>query len=409
MDFPYIQNQFPILRQKINGHPLVYLDSAASSLKPKAVVDRISQYYLMGASNVHRGLHTLSDQATTDYENARSILRKFLHASLNEEIVFTHGTTESINFIATSFGESHLKPGDEILTTEMEHHSNIVPWQVLAQKTGCTLKFLTVNKYGTLDLNQAQSLLNSKTKILAVAFISNTLGTENPIQTLTQLAHKVGAKVVVDAAQALAHTLIDLQKLNCDFLVGSAHKVFGPTGIGFLYGKKDLLDMMPPYQYGGGMILKVTQNKTTYTNSPQKFEAGTPHIGGAIGFGEALKFLQNFSYKDIDEHEQKLIQQTRDGLKSIPSVHLIGEPEVMDIKRKSVISFVVEGCHHQDIGHLLNNYGIAVRAGHHCTQLLMKRFQIEGTIRVSLSLYNTDQDVQYFLESLKKSIKLLKN
>lgn len=408
MNFSYIQDQFPILKQKINSHPLVYLDSAASSLKPKVVVDRISQHYLMGASNVHRGLHTLSDQATTDYENARSVLRKFLHASLDEEVIFTHSATESLNFIAMSFGEACLKAGDEILITEMEHHSNIVPWQILAQKKGCILKFLTVNKYGTLDLDQAQRLLNSKTKILAVAFISNTLGTENPIQTLTKLAHKVGAKVVVDAAQALAHAQIDLQKLNCDFLVGSAHKVFGPTGIGFLYGKKDLLDRMPPYQYGGGMISRVTCDKTTYTDSPQKFEAGTPHIAGAIGFGQALEFFQSFSYTDIDEYEQKLIKQTIEGLKNISSVRLIGESEVMGIQRKSVISFVVEGCHHQDLGQLLNNYGVAVRTGHHCTQLLMDRFQIEGTVRVSFSLYNTDQDIQYFLESLERSIRLLK-
>ena len=408
MDFSYIQDQFPILKQKINGYPLVYLDSAATSLKPKSVIDRIARHYLMEASNVHRGSHKLSDQATTDYENARSTLHQFLNASSNEEVIFTRSTTESINLIASSFGENYLQKGDEILITEMEHHSNIVPWQILAQKKECTLKFVTVNKYGTLDLDQVQELLNAKTKIFALTFISNTLGTENPIKDLIKLGHKVGAKVVIDAAQALAHTQIDMQTLDCDFLVGSAHKVFGPTGIGFLCGKKDLLEMMLPYQYGGGMISKVNPYKSTYADIPQKFEAGTPHIAGAIGFAQALKFFQNFEHKSVEQHEQELIKQAIDGLKNIKSVRLIGEPELMGTKRKSAISFVLKGCHHQDIGQLLNNYGIAVRTGHHCTQLLMDRFQIEGTVRISFGLYNTSQDIQHFLISLEKSIQLLK-
>ena len=408
MDFSYIQNQFPILKQKINGYPLVYLDSAATSLKPKSVIDRIAQYYLMEASNVHRGSHTLSDQATTNYENARSTLHQFLHASSSEEIVFTRSTTESINLIANCLGESYLQKGDEILITEMEHHSNIVPWQILAQKKGCILQFIPVNEHGTLDLDQAQKLLNRKTKIFAFAFISNTLGTENPIKDLIYLAHKVGAKVVIDAAQALAHTQIDIQALDCDFLAGSAHKVFGPTGIGFLCGKKDLLEMMLPYQYGGGMISKVNQYESAYADTPQKFEAGTPHIAGAIGFAQALHFFQSFTYTSIEKHEQELIKQALDGLENIKSIRLIGKPELAGASRKSIISFVVEGCHHQDIGQLLNNYGIAVRTGHHCTQLLMNKFQIEGTVRISFSLYNTSQEVQHFLTSLEKSIQLLK-
>ena len=408
MDFSYIQNQFPILKQKINGYPLVYLDSAATSLKPKSVIDRITQHYLMEASNVHRGSHKLSDQATTDYENARYTLHQFLNTSSNEEIVFTRNTTESINLIASSFGEAYLQKGDEILITEMEHHSNIVPWQILAQKKECTLKFVNVDEYGTLDINQVQKLLSHKTKIFAFNFISNTLGTVNPVKDLTELGHKVGAKVVVDAAQALAHTQIDIQKLDCDFLVGSAHKVFGPTGIGFLCGKKDLLEMMSPYQYGGGMISRVHLYKSTYADIPQKFEAGTPHIAGAIGFAQALEFLQGFDHTSIEQHEQKLIKQAIDGLQNIKSIRLIGRPEERGYHRKSVISFVVKGCHHQDIGQLLNNYGIAVRAGHHCTQLLMDRFQIEGTVRVSFGLYNTSQDIQHFLTSLEKTIHLLK-
>ena len=408
MDFSYIQNQFPILKQKINGYPLVYLDSAATSLKPRSVINRITQHYLMEASNVHRGSHKLSDQATTDYENARSILHQFLHASSNEQIIFTRSTTESINLIANCLGEVYLQRGDEILITEMEHHSNIVPWQILAEKKGCALKFVPVTEQGTLDLDQAQKLLNTKTKIFALAFISNTLGTENPIKYLTSLGHKVGAKVIIDAAQALAHTQIDIQTLDCDFLVGSAHKVFGPTGIGFLCGKKDLLEMMSPYQYGGGMISKVNRYESTYTDIPQKFEAGTPHIAGAIGFAEALNFFQSFTYTSIHQHEQKLTKQALDGLENIKSIRLIGRPELAGAYRKSIISFIVEGCHHQDIGQLLNNYGIAVRTGHHCTQLLMNRFQIEGTVRISLSLYNTHQDVQHFLTSLEKSIQILK-
>ena len=408
MDFSYIQNQFPILKQEVNRYPLVYLDSAATSLKPKSVIDRIAQHYLMEASNVHRGSHKLSDQATTNYENARSTLHQFLHASSNEEIVFTRSTTESINLIASSFGEIYLQKGDEILITEMEHHSNIVPWQILAQRKKCTLKFIPVNEHGTLDLDQVQKLLNTKTKIFALAFISNTLGTENPIKDLINLGHKVGAKVVIDAAQALAHTQIDIQELGCDFLVGSAHKVFGPTGIGFLCGKKDLLEMMLPYQYGGGMISKVNQHESTYADIPQKFEAGTPHIAGAIGFAQALNFFQSFPYTSVEQHEQELIKQTLDGLENIKSICLIGRPELKGVNRKSIISFIVEGCHHQDIGQLLNNYGIAVRTGHHCTQLLMNRFQIEGTVRISFSLYNTPQNVQHFLTSLEKSIQLLK-
>ena len=406
--FLIFKSNFLFLKQKINGYPLVYLDSAATSLKPKAVIDRITQHYLMEASNVHRGSHQLSDQATTDYENARSTLHQFLHASSNEEIVFTRSTTESINLIASAFGEVYLQKGDEILITEMEHHSNIVPWQILAQKKECVLKFLTVNEYGALDLDQAQKLLSSKTKIFALTFISNTLGIENPIKDLIELGHKVGAKVVIDAAQALAHTQVDIQTLNCDFLVGSAHKVFGPTGVGFLCAKKDLLEMMLPYQYGGGMISRVHHHKSTYTDIPQKFEAGTPHIAGAIGFAQALNFFQSFTYTSIEQHEQRLIKQAIDGLKNIRSINLIGRPEQVGANRKSVISFVVEGCHHQDIGQLLNNYGIAVRTGHHCTQLLMDRFQIEGTVRISFGLYNTHQDIQHFLTSLEKSIQLLK-
>ncbi len=408
MDFSYIQDQFPILKQKINGYPLVYLDSAATSLKPKFVIDRITQHYLMQASNVHRGSHTLSDQATTDYENARSTLHQFLNTSSNEEVVFTRSTTESINLIASCFGEVYLQKGDEILITEMEHHSNIVPWQVLAQKKECTLKFVKVNEYGILNLDQVQELLSHKTKIFAFTFISNTLGTVNPIRDLITLGHKVGAKVIIDAAQALAHTQIDIQKLDCDFLVGSAHKIFGPTGIGFLCGKKDLLEMMLPYQYGGGMISKVSQYESTYADIPQKFEAGTPHIAGAIGFAEALKFFQGFAYTSIEQHEQELIKQAIDGLADIKRVRLIGRVDQVGACRKSVISFVVKGCHHQDIGQLLNNYGVAVRTGHHCTQLLMDRFQIEGTVRISFGLYNTRQDIQHFLTSLEKSIQLLK-
>ena len=408
MDFSYIQDQFPILRQKINGYPLVYLDSAATSLKPKSVIDRITQHYLMQAANVHRGSHTLSDQATTDYENARSTLHQFLNTSSNEEVIFTRSTTESINLIASSFGEACLQKGDEILITEMEHHSNIVPWQILAQKKECTLKFITVDEYGVLNLDQVQELLSDKTKIFAFTFISNTLGTVNPVRDLIKLGHKVGAKVIIDAAQALAHTQIDIQKLDCDFLVGSAHKVFGPTGIGFLCGKKDLLEMMSPYQYGGGMISKVTPYRSTYADIPQKFEAGTPHIAGAIGFAQALKFFQGFSLASIEQHEQVLIRQAINGLESLKSVRLIGRPEQMGTRRESVISFVVKGYHHQDIGQLLNNYGVAVRTGHHCTQLLMDRFQIEGTVRISFGLYNTNEDIQHFLTSLEKSIQLLK-
>lgn len=407
MQLTDVRDEFPILDQQINGSPLVYLDSAASSLKPKAVVDRICQHYLMEASNVHRGLHTLSDQATAEYEKSRSTLRHFLKAALDEEIIFTRSATEALNLIAASCGEAFLKEGDEILLTEMEHHSNIVPWQVVAQKKHCHLKFLKVDEYGCLNVAQVQQLLNAKTKIFALTLVSNTLGTENPIEQMVDLAHQVGAKVVIDAAQGLAHTPIDVQQLGCDFLVGSAHKIFGPTGIGFLFGKKEWLEQMPPYQYGGGMIDKVGRENTTYTDLPQKFEAGTPHIAGAIGFAKALQFFQSFTPSLVEEHERELLKVLTKGITDIKSARLIGEPEIKGFKRKSLVSFVVQGCHHQDLGQLLNNYGVAVRTGHHCTQLLMKRFEIEGTVRVSVSIYNTLEDIQRFLEALEKSIDLL--
>ena len=408
MDLDSMREQFPILEKKINGHRLVYLDSAASSLKPKKVVDRICQHYLMEASNVHRGSHQLSDQATTDYEDARSTVRQFCNASCNEEIIFTRSATEALNLIASSFGSMGLQAEDEILVTEMEHHSNIVPWQILAQRMRCHVKFLPVDMYGCLDLSQVEKFLHRRTKIFALTWVSNTLGTENPLKELVTMGRDVGAKVVVDAAQALVHTQIDVQDLGCDFLVGSGHKIFGPTGIGFLFGRQELLEKMPPYQYGGGMIEGVTPQHTTYADLPHKFEAGTPHIAGAIGLAEALTFFQNFSRADFHQHEQKLLEQIKKGLQNIKGVRLIGQPEAKDLQRKSAVSFVVEGYHHQDIGQILNNYGIAVRTGHHCTQILMKRFGIEGTVRASVSLYNTNEDIALFLQALDKSIDLLK-
>lgn len=401
-DVSRIRKDFPILEKSVNGKPLIYFDNGATSQKPRQVIERISTYYLHENSNVHRGVHFLSDQATLAYEAARKTIAEYIHAQYSQEIIFTKGTTDAINTIAFSFGET-LKPGDEILISGMEHHSNIVPWQMLCERKGTILKVIPVTPEGTLDIEAFNALLSVRTKLLSIIHISNTLGTINPVQTLIEKAHNVGAKVLVDAAQSIQHLPIDVQSLDCDFLAFSGHKVFGPTGIGVLYGKKELLDQLPPYQGGGDMIEQVSFEKTTYNELPLKFEAGTPNIEGAIALGAAFQYLNSIDRTGAYKHEYELNNYLRSRMKEIPEVRFIGEaPETC-----STLSFLIGDLHPFDMGTLLDKQGIAVRTGHHCTQPLMKQFNIPGTVRASLAFYNTTEEIDQFIIALNRSIQLL--
>lgn len=401
-DVSRIRKDFPILEKSVNGKPLIYFDNGATSQKPRQVIERISTYYLHENSNVHRGVHFLSDQATLAYEAARKTIAEYIHAQYSQEIIFTKGTTDAINTIAFSFGET-LKPGDEILISGMEHHSNIVPWQMLCERKGTILKVIPVTPEGTLDIEAFNALLSVRTKLLSIIHISNTLGTINPVQTLIEKAHNVGAKVLVDAAQSIQHLPIDVQSLDCDFLAFSGHKVFGPTGIGVLYGKKELLDQLPPYQGGGDMIEQVSFEKTTYNELPLKFEAGTPNIEGAIALGAAFQYLNSIDRTGAYKHEHELNNYLRSRMKEIPEVRFIGEaPETC-----STLSFLIGDLHPFDMGTLLDKQGIAVRTGHHCTQPLMKQFNIPGTVRASLAFYNTTEEIDQFIIALNRSIQLL--
>ncbi len=401
-DVSRIRKDFPILEKSVNGKPLIYFDNGATSQKPRQVIERISTYYLHENSNVHRGVHFLSDQATLAYEAARKTIAEYIHAQYSQEIIFTKGTTDAINTIAFSFGET-LKPGDEILISGMEHHSNIVPWQMLCERKGTILKVIPVTPEGTLDIEAFNALLSVRTKLLSIIHISNTLGTINPVQTLIEKAHNVGAKVLVDAAQSIQHLPIDVQSLDCDFLAFSGHKVFGPTGIGVLYGKKELLDQLPPYQGGGDMIEQVSFEKTTFNELPLKFEAGTPNIEGAIALGAAFQYLNSIDRTGAYKHEYELNNYLRSRMKEIPEVRFIGEaPETC-----STLSFLIGDLHPFDMGTLLDKQGIAVRTGHHCTQPLMKQFNIPGTVRASLAFYNTTEEIDQFIIALNRSIQLL--
>lgn len=401
-DVSRIRKDFPILEKSVNGKPLIYFDNGATSQKPRQVIERISTYYLHENSNVHRGVHFLSDQATLAYEAARKTIAEYIHAQYSQEIIFTKGTTDAINTIAFSFGET-LKPGDEILISGMEHHSNIVPWQMLCERKGTILKVIPVTPEGTLDLEGFNALLSVRTKLLSIIHISNTLGTINPVQTLIEKAHYVGAKVLVDAAQSIQHLPIDVQSIDCDFLAFSGHKVFGPTGIGVLYGKKELLDQLPPYQGGGDMIEQVSFEKTTYNELPLKFEAGTPNIEGAIALGAAFQYLNSIDRTGAYKHEHELNNYLRSRMKEIPKVRFIGEaPETC-----STLSFLIGDLHPFDMGTLLDKQGIAVRTGHHCTQPLMKQFNIPGTVRASMAFYNTTEEIDQFIIAINRSIQLL--
>lgn len=398
-----IREQFPALRQLIYNKNLIYFDNGATSQKPQVVLDAINRYYSKDNANIHRGVHFMSQKATTEYEEARRIIQKYLNARKSEEIIFTKGTTDSINLVAFSYGQL-LQEGDEILITAMEHHSNIVPWQMLCERKGLKLRVAPINKKGELIIEEFDKLLSPKTKLVAVTHISNTLGTINPVKELTQKAHAVGAKILIDGAQSIQHMSVDVKDLDCDFYVFSGHKVFGPTGIGILYGKEDLLDRMPPYQGGGDMIAKVTFERTTYNELPYKFEAGTPHIAGGICLGEAIKFLSGLDIDAVMKHEKDLADYAQDMLDTFEGVQIIGEAK----KKTSVVSFVHEDIHPFDIGTLLDKQGIAVRTGHHCTQPLMEFFGIPGTVRASFAFYNTRQEVDTFIEAVERSIQMLK-
>lgn len=393
-----------MLEQPIHGKQLIYFDSAATTLKPKVVADRIYKHYLLEASNVHRGLHFLSDQATENFEIARRKVQKFLNAKDESEIVFTKGTTDSINLIARSFGKVSCKAGDEILISETEHHSNIVPWQILAEEIGVKVVTFKVDEEKGVDLGDFKAKLNPKVKIVSFAHVSNSLGIVFPVKELTELAHKNNAIVVVDGAQAVAHQTVDVLSLDCDFYVFSAHKLFGPTGMGVLYGKSKYLDMMPPFSGGGGMIDEVRFEKTTFLKAPFRFEAGTPHIAGVIGLGAAIDYISQFLMRDIFEYEQDLTNYAQKLLSDVPGVKIFTNIA----KKGPIISFVIDGIHPADVGSLLDHEGIAVRCGHHCTQPLMRKLNVPGTIRISFSIYNTKEEIDVFVKSLNKVIKILK-
>ncbi len=397
-----IRQDFPALRQQVYGKNLIYFDNGATSQKPQMVLDAINQYYSMDNANIHRGVHHLSQKATSEYEDARETVRRFINAEKKEEIIFTKGTTDGINLVASSFGEL-LSAGDEIIISAMEHHSNIVPWQMLAERKKLTLKVIPINKRGELLLEEYQNLLSPKTKLVAVTHISNSLGTINPVEQIIEAAHAVGAKVLIDGAQSVQHTKVDMLAMNCDFFVFSGHKVFGPTGIGVLYGKEAILDEMPPYQGGGDMIAKVTFERTTYNELPFKFEAGTPHIAGGICLGTALNYLSRFDPKELEEYERDLTEYAQEMLETFENITLIGTAK----NKTSVVSFAVQGIHPFDIGTLLDKQGIAVRTGHHCTQPLMDFYQVPGTVRASFAFYNTREEIDQFIAAVEKSISML--
>jgi len=398
-----IRAQFPILERSVNGKKLVYFDNGATSQKPQCVIDEINTYYSFENANIHRGVHYLSQEATTKYEQARDTIQNYIHAKESCEVLFTKGTTDSINLVASSFGET-LHEGDEILISYMEHHSNIVPWQMLCERKGLKLRVIPIYENGELNLEAFESLLSEKTKLLSITQVSNTLGTINPVEYLIQRAHEVGAKVLIDGAQSIQHFPINVQELDCDFFAFSGHKVFGPTGVGVLYGKKEILDAIPPYQGGGDMISKVTFEKTTYNELPHKFEAGTPHISGGIALGKAFEFMNSLNIEEIINHEHALLNYAEERLTQISGLKIIGTAK----RKASVVSFVVDGIHPFDVGTLLDKQGIAVRTGHHCTQPLMDFFQIPGTIRASFAMYNTFEEIDLFILALERSIAMLK-
>ena len=401
--FERIREEFPILDQKINGEDLIYLDNAASTQKPKAVINAIKDYYENDHSNVHRGVHTLSVRATEAYENARVKVTEFLNSPNNHQIIFTKGTTDSINLIATSI-TSLINENDEILITAMEHHSNIVPWQELCKRTGAVLKIIPINENGEILIDDYKDMVSAKTKLISVVHLSNTLGTINPIEDIIRIAKSHDVITVIDGAQAAGHLPIDVQKLDCDFYLFSGHKIFGPTGIGVLYGKEEILNRIDPYQYGGEMILKVTFEETTYNSLPHKFEAGTPNIAGAVGIGASIDFINSLDRDLCHEYEMSLHDYALSQLEQIDGIRIIGKSS----HKSAIISFVIDGMHPHDIGTIINQKGIAVRTGHHCTMPLMDFYEIPGTVRASFSIYNNHSEIDKLIDAIKLAIKMLK-
>ena len=403
LNIDQIRADFPVLHQQVNKAPLIYFDNAATTQKPKAVLDALSAYYEHDNANIHRGIHTLAERATTAYELTRKKLAAFLNAPSTDEIIFTSGTTAGINLVAQTFGRANVGKGDQIIVSNLEHHSNIVPWQMIAEEKGAEIKVIPVSDAGVLDIEAYKALLNPKVKLVAVNHVSNAIGTINPIVEIISLAHAVGAKVLIDGAQSVAHLSVDVQVLDMDFFVFSAHKLFGPTGVGVLYGKRDLLEAMPPYQGGGEMIKEVSFAGTTYNELPYKFEAGTPNIADVIAFGAALDYVQAIPSEALAAQEEALLAYATEKLKAIPGLRIVGTaPEKI-----AVISFVIDGVHPQDIGVLLDKFGIAIRTGHHCAQPLMQRYELVGTCRASFSFYNTFEEIDRFVLCLEKTLQML--
>ncbi len=402
-DFEKIRADFPLLQRDMNGKPIVFLDSGASSQKPQQVIDAMNDYYAHQHANVHRGVYQLSQEATDAFEKGRRIAQQFINAPSEKEVLFVRGTTEGINLVASSYGRKFLKEGDEVLISAMEHHSNIVPWQMACEQAGANLKVIPINDAGELVMEEFDKLLNEKTKIVAVNHVSNALGTINPIEEIIEKAHAIGVPVLVDGAQSIPHMNVDVQALDVDFYTFSGHKVFGPTGIGILYGKEKWLNAMPPYHGGGEMIETVTFEKTTYNELPHKFEAGTPDIAGVVGLGAALEYVQAIGHEAIQLHEHELLEYATQELQQIEGIRIIGTAK----NKASVISFLLDGTHPYDVGTILDKLGIAVRTGHHCTQPLMNRFGIPGTVRASLAFYNNTEDIDRLVEGVKRAKRML--
>lgn len=398
LDVARVRSDFPILGRRVHGKALAYLDNGATSQRPRAVIDAEAAFAFADNANIHRGVHSLSQRATDLYDGARELVRGFLNAPSSNEVVFTSGTTAGLNLIAQSYGRSVLGAGDEILLSEMEHHSNIVPWQLVANSTRAKIRVLPVSETGELDLAQGAQLLTSRTRIVAITHVSNVLGTVNPVRAVADLAHAAGAVLVVDGAQAVPHLPVDVQALDCDFYVASGHKMYGPTGVGFLFGRAALLDRMPPWQGGGGMIHSVTFEATTYAPAPWRFEAGTPPIAQAIGLGAAIRYLRSFDWPMVEGHEAHLLTYAAERLAELPGVRILGSPR----DRVGVLSFLLDGVHPHDVGTVLDLHGVAVRAGHHCAEPLMRRFSIPGTVRASFALYNTADEVDQLARGLEE-------
>ncbi len=402
-DVEKVRKDFPVLHQRVHGKPLVYLDNAATTQKPLAVIEAISKYYRADNSNIHRGVHTLSERATEAYEKVRVAAQKFVNAAESREIIFVRGTTEASNLVAQTYGRKHVGPGDEVLITAMEHHSNIVPWQMLCEEKGAKLRVAPINERGELVLEEFEKLLGPKTKLVGVVHVSNALGTVNPIKQIVRMAHARNIPVLVDGAQAVARMKVDVQDLDCDFYAVSGHKLYGPTGIGFLYGKAKLLEAMPPWQGGGDMIASVTFEKTVYNRIPYKFEAGTPNIADTIGFGAAIEYLNRLGLENIERHEADLLAYATEQVMKIPGVSIVGQAG----EKAGVLSLVIENIHPHDIGTILDSEGIAVRTGHHCAQPVMQRYGIPATARASFALYNTRAEVDALVRGLKKVLEVM--